>query len=164
MRNFKDTTPPPLGPLLMKLRVLNGLSLNQLAEAAGTSTSAIHRYESGWDRFELRTLRRLARALDAHLEIRLEPRHDDDEPDSLEDLSARLAPLFWDVDLTPRHLVDHPQWVLRRVLEFGDIRQNRWARRFFGDEAVATAARHRGMDPRVRRFWEVVLSAQQEES
>lgn len=148
----------------MRLRVRNELSLSQLAEAAGTSASAIHRYESGWDRFELRTLRRLARALHAHLEIRLEPRHDGNDPDGIEDLSARMAPLFWDVDLTPRHLIEHPQWVLRRVLAFGDIQQNRWARRFFGDEAVAIAARHRGLDPRVRRFWEVVLSAEQEES
>ena len=56
-----------------------------------------------------------------------------------------------------RHLVDNPQWVLRRVLEYGDLQQNRLARRYLGDEAVAEAARHRSLNPRVRRSWEVVL-------
>ena len=69
----------------------------------------------------------------------------------------QIAPLFWDVELQPRHLSENPQWVLRRILEFGDLDQNRWARRFFGDEAIALAARHRSTSPRVRRFWELVL-------
>jgi len=123
----------------------------------GTSESAIHRYESGWDRFELRTLRRLARALDADLEIRLTPRQAVEPPADSGEMAARFAPLFWDVDLVAQHLLDHPQWVLRRVLQYGDLQQNRLARRFFGDEAVAEAAHHRSLDPRVRRYWEVVL-------
>lgn len=158
MRIKPNVPEVPIGPLLRRLREDKGLSLNQLSEAAGTSISALHRYESGWDRFELRTLRRLARALDARVVISLEPRDAATEPHGPEELAAHLAPLFWDVDLTPRHLVDYPQWVLRRVLEYGSIRQNRWARRYFGDDAVAAAARHRSISPQVRRFWEVVLA------
>ncbi len=164
MRTHSHPPAPALGPVLKSLREGKNLSLKDLAELAGTSASAIHRYESGWDRFELRTLRRLARALDAQLEIRLEARHIRDEARSPEELVSRLAPLFWDVDLAPCHLVDNPQWVLRRVLEFGDLEQNRWARRYFGDEAVAAAARHRSASPRVRRFWEAVLEGEREAS
>lgn len=133
------------------------MSLKELADTVGTSESAIHRYESGWDQFELRTLRRLARALDADLEIRLTPRQAVEPAPGPVDLAARFAPLFWDVDLVAQHLLKNPQWVLRRVLEYGDLEQNRLARRYFGDEAVAEAARHRSVDPRVRRYWEVVL-------
>jgi transcriptional regulator with XRE-family HTH domain len=129
-----------------------------LADLVGSSESAIHRYESGWDRFEVRTLRRLAEALDAQLEIRLEPRLGADDPRDERDLVARIAALYWDVELQPRHLVENQQWVLRRVLEFGDLEQNRWVRRYFGDEAVAEAAQHRSMSPRVNRFWSLVLS------
>jgi len=134
--------------------------MKQLADLVGTSESAIHRYESGWDRFEVRTLRRLAGALDAQLEIRLEPRAGRDDPRDARELVDRIAALFWDVELEQRHLVENPQWVLRRVLEFGDLHQNRWVRRYFGDEAVALAARHRSMSPRVSRFWELVLQGE----
>lgn len=157
MRMIFESPPPPLGPFLRRLRTHKKLSLKELSEILGTSESAIHRYESGWDRFELRTLRRLARALDADLEIRLTPRQAEEPSTDPRDLAARFAPLFWDVDLVAQHLLDHPQWVLRRVLEYGDLQQNRLARRYFGDEAVAEAAYHRSLNPRVRRFWEVVL-------
>jgi len=157
MRRDPEAPNAPLGPAIRRLRKDKGLSLKQLAARIGTSESAVHRYESGWDRFEIRTLRRLAEALDATLEIRLEKRSDADDPRDARDLSRRLAPLFWDVDLQPHHLRDNPDWVLRRVLEFGDLDQNRWVRRYFGDDAIARAAQHRSMSPRVRRFWEVVL-------
>jgi transcriptional regulator with XRE-family HTH domain len=157
MRSYSDPPSAPLGPTLRQLRKTRGLSLKQLADQVGTSESAIHRYESGWDRFEVRTLRRLAEALDAQLEIRLEPRVGVDDPRDGRDLVDRIASLFWDVELEERHLAENPQWVLRRVLEFGGLEQNRWVRRHFGDEAVALAARHRSMNPRVSRFWELVL-------
>ncbi len=157
MRSYSESPAPPLGPHLRWLRSRKNLSLKELAEAVGTSESAIHRYESGWDQFELRTLRRLARALDADLEIRLTPRRAEEPSPGPVDLAACFAPLFWDVDLVAQHLLDNPQWVLRRVLEYGDLQQNRLARQYFGDAAVAEAARHRSVDPRVRRYWEVVL-------
>jgi transcriptional regulator with XRE-family HTH domain len=157
MRSYLGPISAPLGPTLRQLRKARGLSLRQLADLVGTSESAIHRYESGWDRFEVRTLRRLAEALDAQLEIRLEPRLGVDDPRDVRDLVDRIAALFWDVELEPRHLAENPQWVLHRVLEFGDLQQNRWVRRYFGDEAIAVAARHRSMSPRVSRFWVLVL-------
>jgi hypothetical protein len=51
----------------------------------------------------------------------------------------------------------HPDWVLRRVLQFGDWDAVHRCRKFFGDEAIRRAAGHRSMDARTRRFWEVVL-------
>lgn len=157
MRSTFESPITPLGPALRRLRTNKGLTLKQLSEILGTSESAIHRYESGWDRFELRTLRRLVLALDADFEIRLKPRQPLEHSPDPGDLAPRFAPLFWDVDLEPRHLLEYPQWVLRRVLEYGDFQQNRLARRYFGDRAVAEAARHRSMSTRVRRFWEIVL-------
>ena len=157
MRSSTEVSNAPLGPAIRRLRKAKGMSLKQLADKIGTSESAIHRYESGWDRFEIRTLRRLAEALDATLEIRLAERSDADDPRDARDLARRIAPLFWDVDLQPHHLRDNADWVLRRVLEFGGVDQNRWVRRYFGDAAIARAVQHRSMSPRVRRFWEVVL-------
>jgi hypothetical protein len=135
------------------------MSLNELGASAGTSASAIHRYESGWDRFELRTLRRLAAALGARVEIRLEvPETSPGGCVTPGDLLQRLRPLFWDVDLSASHLEENPQWVLRRVLQFGAWRDVHLARRHFGDDAVREAAEHRSMDSRTRRLWQIVLA------
>jgi hypothetical protein len=99
----------------------------------------------------------------AELEIRLDPRN---RPgDSLEDgkqVTAKavfeaIAPLFWDTVLSLDHLHEHPQWVLRRVLEYGDRQQVGLSRAYFGDVAVRQASQHRSASPRVRRFWELVL-------
>ena len=163
MRSYEKVSTPPLGVRLRQLRLANNMSLQELAGYSGSSASAIHRYESGWDRFEVRTLRRLATALGAELEIRLEPGirsadvPEDGEPPTAELVFEAVAPLFWDVDLTLDHVDRHPQWVLRRVLEYGDRDQVRLSRKYFGDDAVRRASQHRSMDARVRRLWDVVL-------
>jgi transcriptional regulator with XRE-family HTH domain len=138
--------------------------LQELAHAAGTSPSAVHRYESGWGSFELRTLARLAAALGARLEISLIPVEHGDRPfpPIRNKLLALLRPLFWDVDLTADHLQENPDWVLRRVLQFGDWDAVHHARQYFGDDAVRLAARHRSMDARTQRFWQVVFDRREE--
>ncbi len=159
MRTISGSTGPLLGPRLRSLRQRKGLSLKELADKIGSSVSAIHRYESGWGRFELRTLRRLAAALDARLDISLDPLRPDGSADhaSPAQLVRKLRPLFWDVDLKPEHLDENPQWVLRRVLRFGDWLAVRRVRMHFGDDAVRDAAAHRSMDARTRRLWHVIL-------
>ena len=62
---------PPVGVRIRSLRKARGWSLAELARRAGTSAPSLHRYESGWDRFELATLRKIASALGARLEVRL---------------------------------------------------------------------------------------------
>ena len=64
---------PVLGARIRELRQAAGLTLEALAQRVGTSAPTLHRYESGWDRFEVATLRRIAAALGASLQIRLVP-------------------------------------------------------------------------------------------
>ncbi len=151
--------PPPIGAQIRALRVAKGWSLAELARRVGTSTPTLHRYESGWDRFELATLWRVARALGASLEIRLLPR----EPSSpsarptTRDMVRLLRSLFWDKPLAASDLIDHRSWVLARVLLFGDRPQVEAARRFFGDKAIGEALRRREIDARTRAYWNVIL-------
>ncbi len=145
------------GAQIRELRTRKGLSLKELANRSGTSPSALHRYESGWGAFELKTLARLAAALDARLEVRLLPLPSEGEQVTSRQLVRRLRPLFWDLDLEDRHVAQNPDWVLRRVLQFGTWEDVHQARLYFGDEAVHRAATHRSMDARTRRFWQVVL-------
>ena len=146
------------GPRLRQLRSIKGLSLQELADLAGSSPSAVHRYESGWGSFELRTVARLAAALGARLEIFLVPVvRESKERLTPRQLVALIRPLFWDVDITADHLQENPEWVVRRVLQFGAWEDVHQARIYFGDEAVRRAASHRSMDPRTRHFWRFVL-------
>ncbi len=150
----------PIGAQIRRLRVAKGWTLAELAKRAGTSAPTLHRYEGGWDRFEVATLRRIARALGSYLEIRMVSEEADraSAPGaSRRQLVSLLAPLFWDRKLAPGDLDRYPGWVLRRVLAFGDRRQVAAARRFFGDDAVRAAAAHRSVDPRTRNYWRLIL-------
>jgi transcriptional regulator with XRE-family HTH domain len=160
MYDKNDTRGLPLGQQIRSLRKRRGLTLAALAERAGTSAPTLHRYESGWDRFEIQTLRRIAAALDASLEVRLVPAAGATARaarPSARALTRSIRPLFWDHDLGESDLVEHRDWVLARVLTEGSLEQVRAARAFFGDDAVLLAARRRGVDARTRTYWETVL-------
>lgn len=149
----------PIGLQIRRLRQARNLTLERLADCAGTSAPTLHRYEGGWDRFEIRTLERIGTALDAGLEVRFHSRATE-TPDSptAGELVGILAPLFWDRELRTSDLSRYPAWVLGRVLLYGQLAQVRAARRFFGDQAIASAVRRRDVDDRTRNYWAVVLA------
>jgi transcriptional regulator with XRE-family HTH domain len=151
---------PPLGQQIRALREQRGWTLAELARRAGTSGPALHRYENGWDRFGLATLRRIGAALDARLEIRLVPAASGPAAarrPSGRTLAKMLAPLFWERALRESDLAEHAGWALERVLTSGSREQVRATRAFFGDEAVRSAAERRGVDPRTRHYWRLIL-------
>jgi len=151
--------PPPIAAQIRDLRKARGWSLEELARRAGTSAPALHRYESGWDRFEISTLRKLSAALGASLEVRLRPRQPRQEVRPTAEALVRLIePLFWDAELQASDLTKHAAWLLGRVLSFGDAQQVAAARAFFGDEAIRDAVRHRGVDARTRAYWNLILN------
>lgn len=151
--------PRPVGAQIRALRLAKGWTLQKLAERAGTSAPTIHRYEGGWDRFELGTLRKIAAALEARLLVQLVPiettAHDPVSSDR--ELVELLSPLFWDKPLTASDLAQYPSWVLRRVLTSGNRAQAAAVRARYGDDAILAAARHRSVDARTQRYWELML-------
>jgi len=58
---------------LIQQRIAKGMTQAELAKRVGTRQSAIARLESGRDNPSLRFLKRVAKALDAKLEVRLRP-------------------------------------------------------------------------------------------
>lgn len=157
--NIYGGKPAPIGFQIRALRKERGWSLAELARRAGTSAPALHRYESGWERFELATLRRLAAALGVRLNVSLEPvrKERSQSKPSRERLASLLSPLFWDRPLEAKDIDEYPQWVLRRVLMYGDREQADSSREFFGDDAVREAAAHREIDERTRNYWRLIL-------
>lgn len=153
----------PLGHQIRLLRQRRRWTLAALARRAGTSAPALHRYENGWDRFEVETLRRIATALGARLEIRLvasSPPVRATRRKSPSALVRQIAPLFWDRPLRQADLTRHPGWVVERVLTSGSRADVDVTRAYFGEEAFRLALRRRGVDARTRQYWRLILGEQ----
>lgn len=157
---------PTIGQQIRILRMERGWTLAELAKRAGTSAPTLHRYENGWERFEVATLRRLALALGSTLNISLEPIRTEEQHASptRRKLVRILTPLFWDHLLQESDLDEYPEWVLRRVLMFGNTRQVSASRAFFGDDAVRAAATHREIDERTQNYWQLILAEESDDS
>jgi transcriptional regulator with XRE-family HTH domain len=161
----KSEPAPLLGFRIRELRCRQGWTLTELARRAGTSPAAMHRYESGWGRFEIRTLRRIAAVLEARVEVRLltaEASRADVRGER--DLVRRLRSVFWDRDLEREDLDRHADWVLARVLVHGTMDQAAAARTFYGDDRVREVLRRRDVDARTRTFWIAVLGEESDAS
>lgn len=62
--------------------------------------------------------------------------------------------LFWDVDRTRLDEDQNADFIIRRILRFGDIADVRWATIRYGAERLASLAEHsRDLDERSRNFW-----------
>jgi len=148
----------PIGAQIRRLRIEQGLTQAELAERAGTSAPTMHRYETGWDRFEIATLRRIAEALGATLDVRfVRPGGPPRTVSTRAELIGLLGPVFWDAELNSDHLEQFPGWVLQRVVDFGNREQMSAARAWFGDEALAEAIERPGVDARSRNYWRMIL-------
>ncbi|MBP7828887.1 MAG: helix-turn-helix transcriptional regulator [Kiritimatiellae bacterium] len=146
------------GQIRARRRAL-GWSLGELARRADTSAPALSRYENGWERFEIATLRKLAGALGCELRIELAPTAPARAgARSQRALVRRLQRLFWDHRLSEDDLDRHPAWLTERVLEYGQLEDVRallllYGRRRFLD----IAARATRLTPRTASFWSSLL-------
>jgi transcriptional regulator with XRE-family HTH domain len=135
-----------------------GLSLSHLARRVNTSPATLSRYENGWSRFEVSTLRKLATALDCDLVVELRPRPRWVEQPTAENVVRQIGRLFWDQDLMAEHLGKHPLWVVERVLEYGNLGDVRILAAFWGRDALLALVREaRFSSDRTRAFWRQVL-------
>jgi transcriptional regulator with XRE-family HTH domain len=135
-----------------------GLSLSQLARRVNTSPATLSRYENGWSRFEVSTLRKLATALDSELIVELRPRPRWVEQPTAEHVVRQIGRLFWDQNLQASHLEEHPLWVVERVLEYGNLGDVRILATFFGrEDLLLLVGEARFSSDRTRSFWQQVL-------
>jgi len=136
----------------------SGLSLSQLARRADTSAATLSRYEKGWSRFEVYTLRKLATALGCRLVVKLEPQEEPSKRVKASEAVERLGRLFWDQELTARHLKEYPLWVVGRVLEYGNLEDVRMLIRVMGRETfLAQVCEARFESEKTRVFWQNIL-------
>jgi transcriptional regulator with XRE-family HTH domain len=154
--SMNDTV--PVHEQLRKQRFARGYSLSRLARLADTSPATLSRYENGWTRFEMATLRKLATALGCELRIELHPVPSRSHgPATVQDVVRRLRRLSWDVELDESVLLNHQRWIVERVLEYGNLSDIDVLVSFLGRrEFLDTVSRAR-LSPRTREFWNRLL-------
>ena len=144
--------------VLRRRRLELGLSLSAAAQRADTSPATWSRYEAGWTRFEVYTLKKLAAVLDCDLDIRLVPRKRPAEALTPAAAARRLARLFWDRKLKRGDLEQYPVWVVERVLEFGALDDVRALIAAMGRPTfLATVAQATRLSPKTQNFWRQML-------
>lgn len=64
--------------------------------------------------------------------------------------------LFWDVDRTQLDQEQHADFIMRRVLHYGDVTDVQWATKRYGATRLASVVENaRDLDARSRNFWNV---------
>jgi len=149
-----------LSQQLRERRKVLGFSLTQLARRADTSAATLSRYENGWTRFEVYTLRKLATALGCELEVSLVPkRRRRRETPRRSEVIKTIERLFWDHRLEIEHLEENTLWVVERVLEYGNLEDLASLVGLLGRETfLRLVGEARFSSERTRVFWEQVLS------
>lgn len=143
---------------LKEMRKARGLSLHQAARRADTSPATFFRYENGWNRFEVYTLRKIASALGYRMRITFDPIASPPGPRSPIAAVSRLKRLFWDRPLKIEFLRTYPAWVTERVLDFGSMDDVHTLVQFFGRRKfLEIVAGIYFKSPRTRVLWQSIL-------
>ncbi len=75
-----------------------------------------------------------------------------------------LRPLFWDTDFDRLRLPGYEQYVIERVLEYGNDEAIRWLWHTIGPSAIADVVRRsRAISPNTANLWALVLDIPREE-
>ena len=67
--------------------------------------------------------------------------------------------LFWDVNPKKLDIEKNAEFIIGRVLDFGNLKEWRLAEQLYGKEKIAEVAKdHVFTDPRSANFWALILS------
>ena len=123
-----------ISELIKKWRKKRGLSLSQMAKRVDTSPAALSRYENGWQRFEIYSLRKIAAALNCRLYVDFVPIHNYKNIQNEAEAWKKMKRLFWDKKINRNDLVNYPEWVIKRVLEYGKMEDVKFIISFLGEK------------------------------
>jgi len=63
--------------------------------------------------------------------------------------------LFWDIKKESVDIQKHSLFIIKRVLDYGDISSLKWLRRTYSEDLIKQVVhRKRGLHPKTINFWE----------
>lgn len=73
-------------------------------------------------------------------------------------LPSNIEKIFWDIDLSELNPSRHSQFIIERILEYGDETLTRWLFQEFSKTAVASVVKKsRRLSPKSKYFWRIKL-------
>lgn len=74
-----------------------------------------------------------------------------------------VTKLFWDVKRECVDIEKHPFFIIRRVLDYGDVKAITWLRKTYPDELIKKVVYNkRGLEHKTREFWNRYYNLEQE--
>ncbi len=74
-----------------------------------------------------------------------------------------LKRYFWDVKFEILNIETQPEFILERLLEYGDKKAVKWVKKNFTKDEVANILFHfRGLSPKSANYWAVVFDINKE--
>lgn len=68
--------------------------------------------------------------------------------------TLKKTTLFWDRDVNTIDPAKHCQFIIERVLQYGDVEDVRWAKGYYGDEALReVVVKNHILDHKSQNFW-----------
>jgi hypothetical protein len=71
-----------------------------------------------------------------------------------------IARYFWDTDMATLKWEDYKNFIIRRILQYGDFNSIKWLRTQVGDDELRNwivTRSGRGLTPRQIRYWALIL-------
>lgn len=69
-------------------------------------------------------------------------------------MPVQFKPYFWDVDFNTLSLENNPQFVLKRLLDFGNLNAIKWVLKNFTKKDIANIIlKSRDLSPKTMNFW-----------
>ena len=82
----------------------------------------------------------------------------------LEPLPAFLEPFFWEIDFARLQLSEREDYIIERLLEYGDDRAIHWLKATFPPEVIARVVRRsRCLSRNTANLWGLMLNIPREE-
>jgi len=118
------------------------LTVGQVCRALRKSRRQVYRY------LRLKRLQPCARILGQWLVAKTEV-----DRFARDQVPSRLRAFFWDAQLSSLSVTRHRDFILARLLEFGDQQAAQWVLRTYPRQALAAFLKGRGTDVLSRRAW-----------
>lgn len=72
-------------------------------------------------------------------------------------LSLSIKKYFWDIDPKKAAPKKHPEYYIKRVLEYGDLKAYSWIKKVYGLEKIAKVAKNSRLTPKSANFWRLMF-------